>query len=95
MIAVNALRKNGASELASLSGGEYVSVTTRKGFEQGLERIANRIHNYYLLSFRPTPGVPMSLHTLRVKVEDYPDAVIQTRRSYWSGTFEAGAGNAR
>jgi len=30
----------------------------------------------------------MSLHSLRVRVNDYPDAVIQTRKSYWSGILE-------
>lgn len=95
MLVVNALRKNAASELASLSGGEYMNFTTRKGFEQGLERISNSIHNYYLLSFKPSPGTAMSLHTLQVRVEDYPDAVIQTRRSYWSGILGATAGNIR
>jgi len=48
---VNALRRNAASELAALSGGEYINFTTRKGFDHCLERIANRTHNYYLLSF--------------------------------------------
>ena len=31
----------------------------------------------------------MSLHRLRVRVEGYPNAVIQTRKSYWSGIPEA------
>jgi VWFA-related protein len=85
---LNALRRNAASELASLSGGEYMNFTTQRGFDNGLQRIANQIHNYYLLSFQPPTTKIPSLHTLRVRVPDYPDAVIQTRRSYWSGTHE-------
>jgi hypothetical protein len=82
---VNALRKNTASEPASLSGGEYINFGTQDGFEQSLQRISNQIHNYYLLSFK-TPSTPTySLHGLRVRVPDHPEAVIQSRRSYWSG----------
>jgi VWFA-related protein len=82
---VNAMKKNASSELASLSGGEYVNFTTQKGFEASLGRIANQIHNYYLLSFKPPSDEQWSLHTLKVRVPDYPQAVIQTRKNYWSG----------
>jgi hypothetical protein len=37
----------------------------------------------------------MILHSLRVRVVGYPDAVIQTRRSYWSGIFDSSNGNVR
>ena len=59
-----------------------------------LERIANRVHNYYLLRFQPS-GPIMILHTLRVRVEGYPNAVIQTRRNYWLGIFDSSTGNVR
>ena len=84
LLIVNALKGNAASEIASLSGGEYVNFTTQKGFDASLQRIANQIHNYYLLSFKPTGDSGPSLHSLRVKVPDYPDAVIQTRKNYWA-----------
>ena len=92
---INALKANTASELASLSGGEYVNFTTRKGFEDSLQRISNHIHNYYLLSFKPSSSPVLTLHTLSVRVADYPDAVIQTRKSYWPGIFEPTSGDAR
>jgi VWFA-related protein len=88
LIIVNALRRNAASELASLSGGEYANFTTQKGFDEALFRISNQIHNYYLLSFSPRTSDEPSLHTLRVRVPDDPDAVIQTRKSYWSGILD-------
>jgi VWFA-related protein len=86
---VNALRHSTASELASLSGGEYINFTTSKSFEKALQRVANHVHDYYLLSFKPGPSPALGLHSLQVSVPDYPDAVIQTRRSYWSGILEA------
>lgn len=94
-LVINALRRNSASELASLSGGEYLNFSTQKGLEDGLQRISNRIHNYYLLSFTP-PSVPtLGLHSLKVRVPDYPDAFIQTRKSYWSGIIEGPSGSGR
>ena len=88
MAIVNALRGNAASELASLSGGEYMNFTTQKGFDQSLQRISNQIHNYYLLSFKPPSSQAMSLHTLSVHVPDFPEAVIQTRKNYWLGILQ-------
>lgn len=93
MMVINALRRNTASQLAALSGGEYVNFTTQRGLEDALQRISNRIHNYYLLSFAP-PSVPaFGSHSLRVRVPDYPDAFIQTRKSYWSGIIETPSGD--
>jgi len=91
----NALRPNAASQLARLSGGKYINFRTQRGFERGLQRIASQIHDYYVLSFKPSGGPAMSLHTLRVRVAGYPDAVIQTRKSYWSGIFESPTGDGR
>jgi VWFA-related protein len=81
---VNALKRNAASELATLSGGHYANFTSQKGFEAELQRISNQIHNYYLLSFKPSGDSPTGLHSLKVRVADYPDAVIQTRKNYWA-----------
>lgn len=88
LLAVNALRDNTAAELASLSGGEYMSFVTQRGLEQALGRIANHVHNYYLLSFQPVSSTKIGLHSVQVRVTGHPDAIIQTRKSYWSGIPE-------
>jgi VWFA-related protein len=85
LLAVNALRDNTAAELAALSGGEYMNFVTQRGLEQALQRVANHVHNYYLLSFKPTSSSKLGLHSIRVSVAGHPDAVIQTRKNYWSG----------
>jgi hypothetical protein len=85
LLIANALRKNAASEIASLSGGEYANFTTQKGFDAQLLRISNEIHNYYLLSFKPSSEAAWGQHTLKVRIAGIPDAVIQTRKSYWAG----------
>lgn len=99
VMAVNAAKKNAAKTLASLSGGEYINFTTQKGFDNGLHQLGNRIHNYYLLSFTPQAaanGDPApGLHSIRVKVPDYPDAKIGSRQSYFSGSMEVIPAEAR
>lgn len=92
---INALKANTASELASLSGGEYINFTTQRGFEDGLQRVSNHIHDYYLISFKPSPSPTLSLHTLSVRVSGYPDAIVQTRKSYWPLIVEPTTGNQR
>jgi VWFA-related protein len=92
VMAVEALKKNAAHELAALSGGEYINFTTQKGFDEGLHQLSNHIHNYYLLSFQPhaeANGAPSSgMHRIRVRVPDYPSARIRFRESYFSGELD-------
>lgn len=85
LLAVNALKQNTAAEIASLSGGEYMNFVTQKGLEQALQRVASHVHDYYLLSFQPVSSTTVGLHSIQVRVAGHPDAVIQTRKSYWSG----------
>lgn len=92
LLAINALRRNSVAELASLSGGAYFNFGNQKGFERILDRISNQIHNYYLLRYKPPAGPILVLHRLRVRVYGSPDAVSQTRKSYWSGIHETAAG---
>jgi len=95
VMAVEALKKNAAHELAALSGGEYINFTTQKGFDGGLHQLANHIHNYYLLSFQPhadANGAPSAgMHRIRVRIPDYPDARVRFRESYFSGELDASA----
>ena len=95
VMAVNALKKNAAHTLAGLSGGEYINFTTQKGFEQGLNRLTNHIHNYYLLSFTPQPGPngepSPGMHRIRVRVPDYPEARVRFRESYFAGQLDSSA----
>jgi VWFA-related protein len=97
IMAVNALKKNAAHELAALSGGEYINFTTQKGFDQGLQQLTNHVHNYYLLSFTPhaeANGEPSpGMHRIRVRVPNYPGAHVQFRESYFAGELDSAAAN--
>jgi VWFA-related protein len=97
VMAVNALKKNAAHDLAALSGGEYINFTTQKGFDQGLQQLTNHVHNYYLLSFQPhaeANGEPSpGMHRIRVRVPDYPAARVEFRESYFAGELDTAAAN--
>lgn len=89
LMAVQGLRKNAPKEFARETGGEYVNFTNEKGFDRGLNTLANRLHNGYALSFVPhfppgSPGEGAGLHGLKVRVPKYPDAVVASREAYWS-----------
>jgi len=97
VMAVNALKKNAAHELAALSGGEYINFTSQKAFDQGLQQLTNHVHNYYLLSFQPhaeANGAPSpGMHRIRVRVPDYPGARVEFRESYFAGELDAASAN--
>ncbi len=93
LMAVQALRANVPKEMARQSGGEYINFGSAQKFDHGLNGLANRVGNYYLLSFQPRfppppEGEPEKyagpLHRISVKVTDYPDAVVRHRESYWA-----------
>ncbi|MFC6646154.1 VWA domain-containing protein [Granulicella cerasi] len=94
LMAVQALRKNVSKELARESGGEYINFGSQQKFDMGLNGLANRVDNYYLLSFQPHfapgQGEAGNFHRLTVKLPEYPNANIHHRESYWSDA----AGNA-
>lgn len=85
LTAVQAVRKNTAKSLAALSGGDYYHFNNRNGFDMSLEKLTNRVHNYYLLSFPVPRGSEGGLHELRVTVPEYPQADVRARRSYYAG----------
>lgn len=89
MLVVNALRRNVPHTLSSVTGGEYSNFNTQKGFETGVHRLANHIHNYYLISFQPTTAgskpIAAGLHRLSVRIPDYPDAKTRYRLTYYAG----------
>jgi VWFA-related protein len=88
VFAVSAMKSNASSTLATVSGGEYANFGTQKGFDQAIIRISNQIHNYYQLSFQPNLIPAYGFHSLSVAVPSYPNAMVKSRASYWSGTIQ-------
>jgi VWFA-related protein len=83
MMAIQAVRKNVAKEIAEMSGGEYAPFTTERGFEARVQEVAKHARNRYLLSFRPTDDTP-GLHVLDVRLTRDIGARVVARASYWA-----------
>ncbi len=83
ILAAQAMRKNTAKELASLSGGEYQMFDSAKGFDAKMNGFSNHLHSRYLLSFQPSKPHP-GLHQLTVKVKEPANATVLARSSYWA-----------
>jgi len=83
LMAVQAVRKNVAREIALMSGGEYAPFTTERGFEDRVQEVAKHARNRYLLSFRPTDNTP-GLHQLDVRLTRNLGARVVARTSYWA-----------
>ena len=83
MMAIQAVRKNVAKEIATMSGGEYAPFTTERGFEARVQEVAKHARNRYLLSFRPTDDTP-GLHMIEVRLTRDLGARVVARASYWA-----------
>jgi len=83
LMAVQALKKNVAKQIAVMSGGEYAPFTRDKGFQSEVAEVAQHARNRYLLSFHPTDNTP-GLHTLRVRLTQDYGAHVVARANYWA-----------
>jgi VWFA-related protein len=91
-MAINAMRKNAPKALASMSGGEYATFTSDKGFENRVAEVASHARNRYMLSFRPTDLTP-GLHVIKVSLAENYGARVVTRSSYWAVNDAANVAN--
>jgi VWFA-related protein len=83
-LAIGAMHKNLAAEVAGLSGGEPFGFGNKVEFDRALNTLSNDVRNGYTLSFQPAAPVP-GLHTLKVAVPDHPDYLVSARANYWAG----------
>ncbi len=89
-MAIAAVHKNVAKEIAVMSGGEYAPFTKENAFQNRIAELSKHVRNRYLLTFQPTDRTP-GLHTLRVRLkEDYGARVI-ARTGYWAVKEEGDA----
>jgi VWFA-related protein len=84
-MARQAMRKNAAKSVASMTGGEYELFTSQKGFERLMTEFANHLHSRYLLRFEPHDPHP-GLHDVRVRLREHGNSVVFARKSYWVET---------
>jgi VWFA-related protein len=83
LMAVQAMKKNVAKQIALMSGGEYAPFTRDKGFEERVAEVSQHARNRYLLSFSPSDPTP-GLHTLRVHLTQDYGAHVVARANYWA-----------
>jgi hypothetical protein len=83
MLAAQAMRKNSAKAIASLSGGEYQMFDSAKGFDARMNDFSNHLHSRYLLSFQPSHPRP-GLHQLTVRLKEPGSTTVLARTSYWA-----------
>ncbi len=83
LLAAQAMRRNTAKAIASLSGGEYQMFDSRHGFDARMNDFSNHLHSRYLLSFQPVHPHP-GLHRLSVRLKESGDAAVLARSSYWA-----------
>ena len=81
-MAVQALKKNVAKEVAQMSGGEYTTFTGDKRFEERVVDAARHTRNRYLITFSPSDPTP-GLHTIRVRLAQDYGARVVARANYW------------
>jgi VWFA-related protein len=78
-----AMRKNSAKALASMTGGEYELFATRKSFESDMISFANHLHSRYQLSFEPKDP-HAGLHRIRVRLRNAgSNQTLLFRSTYW------------
>jgi VWFA-related protein len=79
-----AMRKNAAKTLASLTGGEYEMFVTRKEFEARMLAFSNHLESRYWLSFEPEDP-HAGPHRIRVRLRSNGEETLAYRRIYWVG----------
>lgn len=82
VMAVQAFKKNVAREVAQESGGEYLTFSRDKTFENRVLEAAKHVRNRYLITFSPSNPTP-GLHTLRIRTAQDYGARIVARANYW------------
>ncbi len=83
VLAANALKSNAAKSLAVMSGGEALSFTSERAFEERVSTMASHARNRYMLSFHPTELTP-GLHRLAVSLKAGTPGQVVARTDYWA-----------
>lgn len=81
-VMLNGLHQNIPETVAHVSGGEYFKFTDTRSLERSLITISNHLPNRYLLSFQPQ-SPHAGLHSLNLRLKDYPGLIITARSSYF------------
>ena len=90
--AANGLQRNISESVAQLTGGEFFKFTDAPSLERDVLTISHHLPNRYVLSFHPQAPHP-GFHAIVLRLNDYPDLVVQARNGYWADEETAAATN--
>ena len=79
---LDAMKKDVASEIATLSGGEALRFSDRNQLDDTLALIGRHIQNRYMLSFSPSKPTP-GFHSIKVSLLNHPELAVTSRTGYW------------
>lgn len=79
---MNSLQRDVPQSVAHITGGEFYRFHDPKSMERDLVTLSSHVPNRYLISFHPTAPHP-GLHTLAVRLSQYPNLTIRARANYW------------
>jgi VWFA-related protein len=82
LMVLDAMKKDVAAEVATLSGGETIRFDSRQQFDDVIATIGNHIRYRYMLSFTPSSAAP-GFHPIRVGVINQPTLSVSSRNGYW------------
>jgi VWFA-related protein len=86
---IDAMKKDAASEIATLSGGEALRFSDRNQLDYTLAVIGRHIQNRYMLSFSPSKPTA-GFHSIKVSLLNHPELAVTARTGYWlSSTSDA------
>jgi VWFA-related protein len=88
-LAIDAMKKDMAGEMAALSGGAAEGFDGKARLDAAMEALTNRIKNTYILSFAPT-SAKVGLHTIHVGLVGHPELMVSARSGYWAESADAG-----
>jgi VWFA-related protein len=92
VMAANGLRKNVASTVAQLTGGEYETFGSKRVFDKQMDAVSGDDRSRYLLSFQPTDPKP-GPHVVKVRLRNPARSRVVTARSmYWAIASQGEAG---
>jgi VWFA-related protein len=80
--AMNTMQQNVPESVAHITGGEYYRFHDQKSMVSDLIAVSHHVPNRYLISFHPQTPHP-GLHTLTVKLPQYPQLSVTARQDYW------------
>ena len=66
------------------TGGRTLGFLKKSALEQTIERIGEKVHRQYILSFEPKGGEAGKYHKIQVTVKGHPELSVTAREGYWT-----------